>query len=224
VNPSPLRHPLLGERGIRHGFGVRGAVPPEGLQRVRQVHGARIVCQRECAGPSPPEADGIVSASPGVPVGVFTADCVPILLATSCGTAVAALHAGWRGLAAGVVGNGVAALLDLADGARPLLAVIGPHIGACCYEVDGPVLDALGRRFGSALRDFTRATRAGHAALDLGALARAALVAGGLAPECVAALPGACTRCDPERFHSYRRDGSAAGRLAHYIAAGSDEA
>jgi YfiH family protein len=219
-----LRHPLLVERGIDHGFGVRGGVPPEDLRRARQVHGARIVCERECAGPSPPEADGIVSASPGVPVAVFTADCVPILLATSRGTAVAALHAGWRGLAAGVVGSGVAALLDLVGGAPPLVAVIGPHVGACCYEVDGPVLDALGGRFGPALRDCTRATRAGHAALDLAALARAALVAGGLAPELVGALPGACTRCDPERFHSYRRDGPAAGRLVHYIAAGSDEA
>jgi copper oxidase (laccase) domain-containing protein len=194
-----LRHPLLVERGIDHGFGVRGGVPPEDLRRARQVHGARIVCERECAGPSPPEADGIVSASPGVPVAVFTADCVPILLAT-------------------------AALLDLVGGAPPLVAVIGPHVGACCYEVDGPVLDALGGRFGPALRDCTRATRAGHAALDLAALARAALVAGGLAPELVGALPGACTRCDPERFHSYRRDGPAAGRLVHYIAAGSDEA
>jgi len=224
VTARPLRHPLLDERGIEHGFGVRGSPLPANARCARQVHGARIATERECAGPDPPAADGVASASPGVPVAVFTADCVPILLATSCGAAVAAVHAGWRGLAAGVVGAGVAAVRKLASGPLSLVAAIGPHIGACCYEVDAPVVDALRGRFAPALPGAVRPTRPGHVALDLAALAREALAGAGLAPDAVGALPDACTRCDPERFHSYRRDGLAAGRLVHFIAARSRQA
>jgi len=224
VSAPPLRHPLLAERGIDHGFGVRGTPPPPNLRFVRQVHGARIVAEGECAGPDPPEADGIASASPGIPVAVFTADCVPILLAAAGGTAVAAVHAGWRGLAAGVVGAGVAAVRELAGRPSPLVAVIGPHIGPCCYEIDEPVVDALRRRFAPVLSGALRPTRPGHATIDLGALAREALVGAGLAPDAIGVLPEACTRCDSERFHSYRRDGLAAGRLVPFIAARSWQA
>jgi YfiH family protein len=224
VTAHPLQHPLLAERGIEHGFGVRGTPPPANLRCARQVHGARIVTQRECEGPDPPAADGVASASPGIRVAVFTADCVPILLATSCGRAVAAVHAGWRGLAAGVVGAGVAAVRKLAPEPAPLVAVIGPHIGACCYEVDAPVVDALRGRFAAVLTGALRPTRPGHAAIDLGALAREALLAAGLAPDAIGVLPESCTRCDSERFHSYRRDGLSAGRMVHFIAARSRQA
>jgi hypothetical protein len=221
---SPLQHPLLAERGIDHGFGVRGARSPANLVLTRQVHGARIATEDECAGPSWLAADGIVGVTPGVPVAVVTADCVPILLADVGGTAVAALHAGWRGLAAGVIAAGVAALGRLVGGPSPLVAAVGPHIGPCCYEVDAPVIDALREGEVPALEAALRPTRPGHAALDLGRIAREALLAAGLARDFVGALPGACTHCDPERFHSYRRDGPAAGRLVHYIAAGSGQA
>ena len=221
MTARPLLHPLLAERGIEHGFGVRGTEPPANLRHARQVHGARIAKERECSGPTPPAADGVVSASPGTPVAVFTADCVPILLATSCGTAVAAVHAGWRGLAAGVVAAGIAAVRELARRPSPLVAAIGPHIGACCYEVDAPVVDALRGRFAAALESAVRPTRPGHVAIDLAALAREEFAAAGLAPDAVGVLPDACTCCDPERFHSYRRDGPAAGRLVHFIAARS---
>jgi YfiH family protein len=224
VTVRPLRHPLLAERGIDHGFGVRGIVPPANLRRARQVHGARIATEQECSGPTPPKADGVASASPGIPVAVFTADCVPILMATSCGTTVAAVHAGWRGLAAGVVTAGVAAVRELARRPSPLVAAMGPHIGACCYEVDGSVVDALRERFAPALEGASRPTRPGHVAIDLAALAREALVGAGLAPDAIGVLPDACTRCDRERFFSYRRDGLAAGRLVHFIAARSRRA
>jgi hypothetical protein len=149
-------------------------------------------------------------------VGVVTADCVPVLLAA--GGAVAAVHAGWRGLAGGVIARAVEALAEATGGAATV-AAIGPCIGACCYEVDEPVLAALERRFGAALPGALAPTRAGHALLDLPSLARAALVAAGLAPDSIGALAGACTRCDAERFHSYRRDGATAGRLLSWIEA-----
>jgi YfiH family protein len=161
----------------------------------------------------------VLSSLPGVPVGVVTADCVPILVATQGGEAVAAIHAGWRGLACGVVAAGIEGLRAEAAGSPRLLAAIGPHIGACCYEVDEPVLSALAAGFGEDLTAALRSGRPGHAWLDLGRLAGSALLRAGVEPDALGLLPGACTRCHPERFHSYRREGVSAGRLYHFIAA-----
>lgn len=215
----PLTHPGLEACGVAHGFGVRGAPVPAGLRRPRQVHGATIVAANACAAAEAPEADGVVSALPGASVGVVTADCVPILLATGCGTVVAAVHAGWRGLARGVVAAAVEALRGAASPDAAPVAVIGPHIGPCCYEVDDPVLAALAERFDRRLDDALRPSRPGHSMLDLGALARAALLGTGVARENVSAIADSCTHCHPQRFHSYRRDGPRAGRLVHFVAA-----
>jgi YfiH family protein len=224
VREQWLRHPLLSERRIEHGFGTRDAVPPAGLRRPRQVHGTRIVDAAACAGPEAPPADGVTSAVSGTSVAVITADCVPILLASADGRAVAAVHAGWRGLASGVVAAGVAALGERVSGTSELVAALGPHIGPCCYEVDGPVIAALAERFSADLAAALTPTRPDHAALDLGRIALSALTAAGLDPNAVGSLPGTCTHCDAERFHSYRRDGPGAGRLVHYITSGSPQA
>ena len=218
-----IRHPLLAACGVEHGFGLRGTTR-EGLLRPRQVHGATVASALACSGPSPPDADTITSKLAGQAVAVVTADCVPILVASADGSAVAAVHAGWRGLAAGVIAAGVAALAELAGGVASLVAVVGPHIGACCYEVDEPVLDGLGDRFGDLLASTTRPTRPGHVALDLGGLSRLALGRAGLLPAAVGSVPDACTCCDAQRFHSFRRDGSRSGRLVHFIAARAHEA
>jgi YfiH family protein len=164
------------------------------------------------------EADAIVSALPGVPVGVVTADCLPVLLATPSGT-VAAVHAGWRGLAAGVLAAALEVLADAAPDAALAVAAIGPHVGASCYEIDAPVVDALAVRFDAALARALEGTRAGHWRLDLASLARVELVRGGLAPARIGALAGACTACDAGRFESVRRDGPRAGRLHHFAVA-----
>ena len=213
-----LKHPLLQELGVAHGFALRDTPMPEGLLRPRQVHGAKVVSAAACRSDPPPEADAVVSSEPGVSVGVVTADCVPILLAAPDRRAVAAVHAGWRGLAAGVVAQGVDALRQEHGASVALVAAIGPHIGVCCYEVDEPVLDALSTRFGS-LDAALRPARAGHALLDLGALVARDLANAGLHARDVGRLAGACTRCDPQRFHSHRRDGARAGRLWHFVAA-----
>jgi YfiH family protein len=178
-----------------------------------------VVTAQECRGEPLPEADAVICLEAGVPIGVVTADCVPVLIASERGDAVAAVHAGWRGLAAGIVAQSVDALRRSGCAAR-LVAAIGPHIGACCYEVDAPVLDALRERFGApALEATARAAGAGHAMLDLGALTAEALHRAGLARADVGGLSDCCTRCDPARFHSYRRDGARAGRLTHFVAA-----
>ena len=215
---SWLRHALLEEAGIAHGFGTRASRPPEGLLRPRQVHGARVILLSRVSGEALGEADAVVSNAPGRPVGVVTADCVPILLATPSGC-VAAVHAGWRGLAAGVIGAALEALAELAPDARAACAAIGPHVGPGCYEVDAPVVDALAPRFGAALEAALGATQPGHWRLDLGALARCELERAGVAAARIGALDGACTACDRERFHSFRRDGPNAGRLFHFAVA-----
>lgn len=213
-----LCHALLEARGVAHGFGLRTTPAPDGLLRPRQVHGCAVVSAAACRAQPAPEADGVVSVEPGVAVGVVTADCVPILLGSPSGAVVAALHAGWRGLARGVIDAGIDALRQHVP-AADLVAIAGPHIGACCYEVDAPVLEQLEARFDRDLGPALRPARAGHAHLDLGVLVACALDRAGLRAEAVGSFAGACTRCDSERFHSYRRDGPRAGRLFHWICA-----
>jgi YfiH family protein len=187
------------------------------------VHGIDVV-QAVGTSDAPAEGDAIVSRVPGLCVAVVTADCVPILVAEERGQAVAAIHAGWRGLARGVIPSAVVALRrELAPSTR-LRAVVGPCIGACCYEIDEPVMAAMQARFRAELGRAARRCGGGHALLDLALLARADLMREGLSPEAIGGFPAACTRCDPDRFHSFRRDGARAGRLLHWIAAGPPQA
>ena len=215
---TPIRHPLLQSCGVAHGFGLRGDPAPLGLLRPRQVHGAVVAELGSGSVLEPVDADAVVSAHRGSVVGVVTADCVPILAAGRGGRAVAAIHAGWRGLALGVVEAGVETLRARVAGGEEIFAVIGPHIGPCCYEVDTPVLEVLERRFGSDLASALQPSRPLHSRLDLAALVRCDLARLGLAEPRVAVLGGACTCCDPLRFESHRRDGASAGRLVHHIA------
>jgi YfiH family protein len=161
------------------------------LARCAQVHGSRVAV----AGDGRPEADGIATDVPGVAGLVITADCLPIALHAP--GAVAMVHAGWRGLAAGVIEEGVAALRDLgANG--PVQAAIGPGAGPCCYEVGDEVR--------AAFADVPDALHGRN--VDLKAVARARLRAAG-AVEIHDA--GICTICD-ERFFSHRRDRGTTGR------------
>jgi polyphenol oxidase len=174
------------------------------LRQVTQVHGARIVDAAEAH--ESVEADAIVAEpGSGLAVMVRVADCVPILIADRKTGRVAAVHAGWRGLASGIV----TAAVDRLGGGADLVAAIGPCIGPCCFEVGDDVADAIGRgaRVGPA--------RAGKSFVDLRAAVRADLVARGVAAEDV----GGCTRCDRERFYSYRRDADSSGRLGGVIVA-----
>jgi YfiH family protein len=210
---------ILSSRGIRHGFGVRGSPEPPGLLRPKQVHGIEVVAATECRSTPLPEADAVVSDGAAAPVGVITADCVPVLLATDSGAAVAAVHAGWRGLAKGVIEAGIDALRhQLAVTREPILAAIGPHIGACCYEVDEPVLEALEIRFPDELQASLAPSKTpGRAFLNLSRLVRAELVRLEIDPQWVDEIERGCTHCDALRFHSYRRDGLRAGRMVHFI-------
>lgn len=208
-----LRDPVLAARGLAHGFGLRTSSEPA-LRRPRQVHGARAVWAG--AANELGDADAVLTRERGLRVGVFTADCVPILVAA--GDGVGAVHAGWRGLAAGVIEQALAELSRAAPGAE-IVAAIGPCIGGCCYEVDEPVLEPLRARHGALVEPALAPARPGHARLDLGLLAQLALARAGVAPAAIGTSARLCTRCDAARFHSFRRDGAAAGRLAHWIEA-----
>lgn len=217
-----LRHALLSNIGVDHGFGLRGLAELADLRRPRQVHGVGVVTAQQCAGQgSPPEADVVVSEEIGTRIAVATADCLPILLAGDRGRVVAAVHAGWRGLAGGVISTCLAALRERLEESERVTAAIGPHIRKCCYEVDEPVLSAFAERFSEILPRASHRTRPGHARLALDLLAREALRAEGVESDRIGFLEGACTACDAERFYSYRRDGPETGRLVHFIAAGA---
>lgn len=177
-----------------------------------QVHGTRV--RPVMAGERPrgfddpahrwPEGDGLVCETPGVGLAVFGADCLPVLLWRRDRAAVAAVHAGWRGLVGGILERAVAALGD----PRATAAAIGPGIGPCCYPVGAQVRDAFRTRFGEGV--------AVGEALDLTAAARIALGMAGVAPSAIWAI-GACTSCDRERWFSFRRDGGPTGRQAGLI-------
>lgn len=211
MSPGFLHASLLQELGIEHGFGVRGSetAPPVGLLHAHQVHGARVLTVPPLS--FRPEGDALLTTRDGVAVGVFTADCVPVLVSLEGGEGVLAVHAGWRGSALEVVRVAVQTLIKTIR-CRPddLAAAIGPCIGACCYEVDAPVRSAIAED-----SVFRASSRVGHYQLDLRELNRMQLLRAGLRPERIE-LVGGCTACDPTRYYSYRRDGSM-GRLLHYV-------
>lgn len=159
---------------------------PDRLVLARQVHGAELIEVGESDGGVLGEADGLVARSPGPVLGILTADCAPVVVRG--GNDVAVLHAGWRGLVAGVIEAGLAALED------PATAWIGPCIHACCYEVGGEVVDAFRRK------DLPVAS---HDRVDPAQAAATLLERGGVSDVVVAPQ---CTHCDPDYF-SYRRDG-----------------
>ncbi|MHB1950852.1 MAG: peptidoglycan editing factor PgeF [Acidiferrobacteraceae bacterium] len=173
---------------------------------LRQVHGTRIL---PADSPGPREADGVVANEPGRVCAILTADCLPVLFCDISGTRVAAAHAGWRGLAAGVLEQTVTAL----DCPPELLLVwLGPAIGAQVYEVGEEVRASFMRADPGSASAF-RPSRKGHYLADLYAIARARLRAGG-----VDKIYGGqqCTFSEPARFFSYRRDGEC-GRMASLV-------
>jgi polyphenol oxidase len=191
-----------------------GAVgyPPGALFEVSQVHGAAVVEVEPAATPGEVrarEADAVVAPPGGLAIGVRVADCAPLLIADLDSGAAAAIHAGWRGTVAGVVEAGVATLLRVGSG-RPgaLRAAIFPHIRSCCFEVGDDVAALLGAA--SPVDGVVdRGREKPH--VDLAAILIGKLALLGVPAEHVEAVPG-CTRCDAERFFSYRRGGARSGR------------
>lgn len=191
---------------------------PDALVRMRQVHGVTVI--EGPAGTPPaasfndwPEADIAVACDPSLALSVRAADCATILLGDRRTGAVAAIHAGWRGTAAGAVHAAVQAL-ERGHGTRPtnIVAAIGPSIGPCCYEV-GEDLAPHFAEHPDAPTWFSRGTKP---RFDLWRATRDQLERAGVPGPQIHACE-LCTSDHPALFHSYRRDGQRAGRLVAAI-------
>jgi YfiH family protein len=210
-------HNVEGNRSLlTRAFGARY----ENLVTVTQVHGTDLLVLNE---PNQDfshfqklECDGIITNQPGVMIGVCVADCVPVLLLDPKKRVVAALHAGWKGTAEGIVRKGVEAMVSFFD-CQPdqILAAIGPAIGSCCYEVDSPVAEAF-RNGGMQFDSFAQPSSPGKWKLDLVAANRNQLLRAGLEEGHVESS-GFCVSCEKDLFFSYRRDNGETGRQMGFI-------
>ena len=181
---------------------------------LRQVHGVFLVTTAalDDSGDAP-EADGAIAferdRSAWCPA-VRTADCIPLLLAAEDGSAVAAVHAGWRGIAGGIVKRAVASLRGRDVPSSRLVAAVGPAIGGCCYEVGDEVAETVACAVGVDVARITR--RQGRRfRLDLGLAVRLQLSQAGLSDPAIHVAPW-CTACSNGLFFSYRGDGAGTGR------------
>lgn len=184
-----------------------------------QTHGTDVLCVDESSSPdevSQREADAVLSSDSTLACAVRTADCVPILIADRVSGAVAAVHAGWRGVELGVIESAVGALRKLVDDAGDLIAAVGPHISLRAFEVGedvaarllavSPVSGVVDRSLGPKPH------------VDLRRIVRAKLAVQGLEPTAIDDVLG-CTVLEPDRFFSFRRDGARSGRHLSAIVA-----
>ena len=234
--PSHLTFPALERLGVLHASSTRhcpGVTPasepvapfervgPEVLRKagldlsrmvyLNQVHGDDVRRvdgnTRGFAG----DGDILLTATPKVPLSIFTADCLAVILVAPRRPLLSLAHVGWRGMVQGALEKAVAAMGEA--GARPeaLWAAISPSIGPCCYEVDQPVIDPLSRAFPDAWRRWVTPRGEGKWMLDLWQADHDQLVGAGVRPEQVL-NPRLCTSCRLDLYFSYRREGST-GRL-----------
>lgn len=191
-------------RALRSALALPGA--PHWL---RQVHGTTVHHVHSAPGEDEPVADAVVTRLPGQPLAILTADCLSVLFASMRGDAIGAAHAGWRGLAGGVLESTLDALcIPPAE----LLVWLGPCIGMASYEVGVEVHAAFTASDAGAAACF-EPTRPGHWRCDLVALARRRLVRAGV----TRVHGGGFDTCADPRLYSYRRDGAGSGRFATLI-------
>lgn len=203
VSPELVSPLLSAIPWLRHGFGTRSApLSQNHMASLQQIHSALVLVARQTGRAG--DGDALVSGQPGLALSIRTADCYPILLADTAHRGLAAVHAGWRGTAAGIVAETLTKMREeFGTAPADVAAAIGPGIGACCYEVG----EDVARQFGMS----------GPGKLDLAAENVRQLITAGVPRERVDVL-GLCTFCDPERFFSWRRDHDTRGRMISYIA------
>jgi len=209
--------------GARHFFGTRrggsGPGPARAVVSVTQVHGTDVlVLDRPVDSGQAFDGgwDALVTDQPGVLLTVRTADCVPVLIHDPVRSVVAAVHAGWRGAVAGILPKTLA-VITRRFGSQPesLRVSIGPSVGACCYEVDEPVLSRLREAYAD-WRSLVKDTGAGRAMLDLRGLVLGQARSAGVRDERIHPV-SLCTVCHPTLFYSYRRDGEVRGTMVSGI-------
>lgn len=181
-------------------------LPPERLATVHQVHSPDVVTVTGEMPAARPEADALVTATPGIVLGVLTADCGPLLFADGAAGVVGAAHAGWKGVLTGVIENTVEAMIALGAKRERIVAVLGPSIMQENYEV-GPEFVARFLEADAAHAAYFRpSAKPGHSLFDLPGLTVERLARAGISGSSL----GLCTYADPDRFFSYRRTTHAA--------------
>ena len=191
-----------GEKTLRAALGI-----PQGrLLTLRQVHGAEVLIyeQHTRALSHPPPYDAVITDKKRVALGIWTADCLPILMIDRSKKVIAAVHAGWQGTWRGVVQKAARTMIDAFESSpRDILAGIGPGIGPCCYEV-GTDVKSLFQGSHEGAHQFMQ-EREGRHYLDLRGIAQLELFEVGIPSENIEAIP-LCTACRKDLFFSYRRD------------------
>jgi YfiH family protein len=184
-------------RRIAGWFGL----PVERLATVHQVHSPDVVMVDESYGSERPQADAMVTATPGIALGVLAADCGPILFADAENRVIGAAHAGWKGALTGVLENTITAMTTLGARRETIVACLGPSISQANYEVGPEFVDRFVAYDADYRQYFRPSTRPGHAMFDLKGLTVDRLRAAGIKAESLEL----CTYPDTERFFSYRR-------------------
>jgi YfiH family protein len=192
------------------------------LATLRQMHSDRVFRASQALLDDPPQGDGWVSAEPQLLVAVQTADCLPLLLVDPQQRVVAAVHAGWRGALMRIAQKAVCRMqTDFRSQPADCLAISGPAIRRCCYEVGDELVDAFSREFKNAdafifEAPSGRAARSHSRCVDLAGVCRTQLLDAGLNPENIL-TDGPCTACNRDRFFSHRAGAGEAGRMMSAI-------
>jgi polyphenol oxidase len=185
---------------------ARRAMPPyRRLALFNQVHGSEVHIIGTDYDGARLVGDGMVTGTSGLALGIFTADCVPLLMVDAEQRIVGAFHAGWRGTLAGIARVGISRMVEAGARLDRLNAALGPSIGPCCYEVD----TELGARFAASLpfaRSRINPGRPGKAMIDLRGILTDQLAEYGVDPASITVV-GPCTRCESQRFFSRREAG-----------------
>lgn len=197
-------------------------IPMERLVFSRQVHGNRVkaVTSGDSLGdihkPVPYEADGLITAERNLPLIIFTADCIPILLHDPASGAIGAVHAGWRGTVMDIAGGAVRKMQsELSCSPPDIRAAIGPGIGQCCFETGDEVPPAIRRLLGKVAEPFI-SRRGVKFMIDLKGLNRELLIRSGVLPGHISVSPH-CTMCLPQKYWSHRYTGGVRGSQASII-------
>jgi polyphenol oxidase len=198
---------------LQHGFGTRSSRSwpnTTGLAALRQIHSDRVVVARHAGDLA--EGDALITNVQGITLSIRTADCLPILIADTEHHAVAAVHAGWRGTVQGIALKTLAAMSkEFGTVSENVVIAIGPGIGPCCYEVGADVAAQFSPFFPE-IPDLGKSpVKVNLAEANSRQLRRNGGITGQIDASCL------CTLCLGEHFHSYRRDGVAAGRMVSGI-------
>ena len=199
-SPSEPTAPFTAQ--AQHALRAAG-LDPARVSYARQVHGAEIL-QAPRGGGYAGAGDVLTTTERGVPLAIFTADCLAITLWDTIARVLAVAHVGWRGTVKGVTAAAVRAAVDAGARADQLHVAIAPSIGPCCYEIDEPVLREFGRAYGRRAQAWFAPARDSHAMLDLWTANEALLADAGVDPRQIE-NPRLCTACHPDLLYSYRK-------------------